>query len=359
MHVAVEATRLLNERRGIGRYVRNLLQTMPVVRPDVRYTLYTKPLEVDLLRKHVAALPNVAERSTVAPLAQLRTTDADLAWHAWNWILRPSSTAPMVVSIMDLVPMLQFDHRWWKLLKRAKARRRSERTIERAARILTISEFTAREVTRLLGVPAEDMRVTLLAADDFETLPQAHSETLARLGIDGPFFLAVGAQEARKNLIVLLRAMHQLHAEGRAVPLVLCGPGDMLAGFARQHDAPWLRFAGFVSDGELATLYSRTTALVFPSRYEGFGLPVLEAMSAGAPVVCADASSLPEVAGDAALYFDPLDHRALATQLTRLLDDDRVRAGLLARMPAQVAKFSWRKCAEETLMGFDEAITVG
>jgi glycosyltransferase involved in cell wall biosynthesis len=332
---------------------------MPAIRPDLRYTLYAKPLDVDGLRKHIATLEGVSERATVEPVSQLRNTNADVSWHAWNWILRPSDTAPMVVSIMDLVPMLQFDHRWWKFVKRAKARRRSMRTVQKASGILTISEFTAREVTRLLGVPRADMRVTLLAADDFEAVPQARSETLDRLGVSGPFFLAVGAQEARKNLSVLVRAMEKLHAEGVRVPLVLCGPGETLSAFAQGHEVPWLKFAGFVSDQELSTLYSQTTALVFPSRYEGFGLPVLEAMSAGAPVICANASSLPEVAGNAALYFDALDSSALAAQMKRILSDDNVRADLLARMPAQVAKFSWRKCAEETLLGFDEAIAAG
>ena len=359
MHVAVEATRLLAEKRGIGRYVRNVLAAMPEVQPDIRYTLYAKPRDVNGLRQHLRSLPTVAERSTVEPVASLRSTNADLAWHAWNWILRPSDNVPMVVSIMDLVPMLQFDHRWWKFLKRSKARRRSMKTVQRASRILTISEFTAREVTRLLGVQPSKMRVTLLAADDFESTVQDRSETLDRLGIDGQFFLAVGAQEARKNLIVLFRAMQRLHDEGMRVPLVLCGPGKTLEAFARTHDAPWIRFAGYVSDTELATLYARTTALVFPSKYEGFGLPVLEAMSAGAPVICANASSLPEVAGDAALYFDALDDAALAAQMRRIVQDTSVRTELVERMPAQVAKFSWSKCAAETLAGFEEGIAVG
>lgn len=359
MHIAVEATRLLREKRGIGRYVRNLLRHMPLIRPNVRYTLFAKPGDVGPLREQIASMEAVAERTTVQPIPMLRTTDADVAWHAWNWILRPSDTAPMVVSIMDLVPMLQFDNRWWKVLKRRKARRRSMRSVQLASRILTISRFTAREVTRLLGVPASAMRVTLLAADDFEAVPSQSSETLERLNVSGPFFLAVGAQEARKNLTVLFRAMDRLHSSGVDTPLVLCGPGASLEGFARANAAPWLRYAGFISDAELATLYAKTTALVFPSRYEGFGLPVLEAMSAGAPVISSNASSLPEVGGDAVLYFDPLDADSLAAQMTRIVRDEAVRPELLMRMPSQVAKFSWEKCARETLLGFDEATVVG
>lgn len=380
MHIAVEATRLPRDRRGIGRYVRNLLRAMPAVRPDVRYTLHVHRDDVAAMETQLVSLAGVAERASVEPLAAMLESTADVAWHPCNWIAQASAHAPMVVSILDLVPML--DPRWWKFVKRAKARRRSLRSVNLAARILTISEFTAAEVTRLLGVPPARMRVTLLAADDFETAARAPSATpassatsapseaaapaapapsatLEQLGVDGPFFLAVGAPDARKNLEVLFRAMGRLHAAGVGAPLVVCGPGERLARLVRGRDAPWLKLAGFVSDAELAALYARTTALVFPSKYEGFGLPVLEAMSAGAPVICARASSIPEVGGDAVLYFEPSDENALAAAMRRLLEEPQTRADLLARMPAQAAKFSWRKCAAETLLGFDEAIAAG
>ena len=101
MHVAVEATRLLTEKRGIGRYVRNVMQAMADVRPDIRYTLYARPAQVEALRQHVARLPGVAERARVEPLAKLRTTDADVAWHAWNWIRWPlfSGTVRLTASL--------------------------------------------------------------------------------------------------------------------------------------------------------------------------------------------------------------------------------------------------------------------
>ena len=354
MHIAVEATRLPHDRRGIGRYMRNLLRAMPAVRSDVRYTLHVRPDDVAAMRTQLASMAGVAERAVVEPLAKLRDSSADVAWYPCNWILAPAARVPMVVSILDLVPML--DPRWWKMLKRAKARSRSRRTVALAARILAISEFTADEVVRLLGVPRDRIRVTLLAADDFEAEAAAASETLERFAIDGPFFLAVGAPDARKNLSALLAAMERLHAAAVQAPLVVCGPGKKLARLLRGRDAPWLKLAGYVSDAELAALYARTTALVFPSKYEGFGLPVLEAMSAGAPVICARASSVPEVGGDAVLYFDPSNPAELAAAMRRMLAEPQLRAELLARMPAQVAKFSWRKCAEETLLGFDEAI---
>lgn len=357
MHIAVDATRLPHDRRGIGRYVRNLLRAMPAARPEVRYTLHVRPDDIAAMTAQLGTMAGVAERAAIAPLTKLRDSAADVAWHPCNWILEPSARTPMVVSILDLVPML--DPRWWKVLKRAKARRRSMRTVERASRILTISEFTAAEITRLLGVPRSRMRVTLLAADDFDAAAPASSEVLERFSVDGPFFLAVGAPDARKNLRLLFDAMEKLYAAGVHTPLVVCGPGKKLARLVRGLEAPWLKLAGFVSDAELAALYARTTALVFPSKYEGFGLPVLEAMSAGAPVICARASSIPEVGGDAVLYFDPSDAAALAAAMRRMLEEPQFRAEIAARMPAQVAKFSWRKCAAETLLGFDEAIAAG
>ena len=354
MHIAIEASLLLHERRGIGRYVRALLRAMPTVRSDVRYTMYARAPDVEALRAQLASDEEIASRAVVEPLDRLTSTQADVVWYPWNWITHPTASAPMVVSVMDLAPMLRFDHRWWKFIKRRRARGRSVRTMRMAARVLTISEFSASELTRLLGVPRDRMRVTLLAADDFTAAPRAESETLAKLGVTGPFVLAAGADEARKNLAVLFRAMTRLSGLGVDVPLVLCGPGKRLLRQARRHAAPWLRYAGYVSDAELATLYAKTAALVFPSRYEGFGLPVLEAMTAGAPVVCAKASSLPEVAGDAALYFYPDDDAGLADQLGHLLRDDSVGARLRAAGLEQARRFSWRRCAGDTLLGLEE-----
>ncbi len=363
MHIGVEATKLMQERRGIGRYVRNVLRQMPRVRDDVRFTLFAKSLkDVEPLREHLAQLDqNVAGRSTVEPVSALRETTADVVWYPWNWLHPVAHHAAMVTTICDLVPMLQLDHRWWKVIKRAKYRTRFRRTVARSDVVITISAFTAREVERYLGLPFSAMRVTLLAADDLAAehgvrLPDERPATLNALGIAGPFFMAVGAQEARKNLQVLFRAMTLLHARGKTVPLVVCGPGGPLARIAKHQQAPWLRFAGFVSDTELGALYRAATALVFPSRYEGFGLPALEAMAAGGRVICADASSLPEVVGDAALTFAWNDADALADHMQRLLDDPSLRDAKTASALSRAATFTWKATAHDTLLAFDEAI---
>ncbi|MBL0169231.1 MAG: glycosyltransferase family 4 protein [Gemmatimonadaceae bacterium] len=353
-HIGIEATRLLRERRGIGRYVRNMLRWIPVHRPDVRFTLFVKR-EADIAPLHAqladfdASLP---DRTSIEPVSALRRTSADVVWYAWNWLNPPTRDTAMVATICDVAQMLQFDHRWWKVLKRRKARRRLSSTIRQADLIITISEFTAQEIQQRLHANSARIRVTLLATDDMTASAIGESEALPRLGVEGPFFLTVGAHDARKNLVTLYRAMELLQARGERVPLVQCGPSD-------DHEPyPFIKYAGYVSDAELATLYRKATALVFPSRYEGFGLPVAEAMAAGGRVVCADASSLPEVVGSAGLLFPWNDAEALAAQLTRLLHDEALRDRLTHDGLAQSAKFRWTDTAQQTLAVFDEAVSL-
>jgi glycosyltransferase involved in cell wall biosynthesis len=351
-HIGFEATRLLRERRGIGRYVRNILRWIPVHRPNVRFTLFVKrAADIAPMREQLAGIdPSLPARTTIEPVRALRDTDCDVVWYPWNWLFPPTRHTAMVATINDVAPMLQFDHRWWKVLKRRKARRRLLDTIRQADLIITISQFTSIEIQRLLAADPARIRVTLLATDDMTASASAESEALARLGVKGPFFLTVGAHDARKNLVTLYRAMELLHAAGERVPLVQCGPSD-------DHEPyPFIKYAGYVSDSELATLYRLATALVFPSRYEGFGLPVAEAMSAGGRVVCADASSLPEVVGNAGLLFPWHDADALAAQLTRLLHDAALREQLTHDGLVQSRKFRWTDTALQTLAVFDEAM---
>lgn len=353
-HIGFEATRLLKERRGIGRYVRNMLRWIPAHRPDVRFTLFVKrTTDIEPMRAQLATIDaSLPARTSIEPISALKRTTADVVWYAWNYLNPPAKTAAMVATINDLAPLLQFDHRWWKVLKRAKHKRRALTTIERADLVITISEYSASELRTLLHADPAKIRVTLLATDDMTMSASTSSETLAKLGVDGPFFLTVGAHDARKNLITLYKAMTLLHARGETVPLVQCGPN-----ISAEH-YPFIKFAGYVSDAELATLYRLATALVFPSRYEGFGLPVAEAMSAGGRVVCADASSLPEVVGSAGLLFPWDDAEALATQLTRVLHNEALRDQLTRDGAVQAAKFRWTDTAQQTLAVFDEAVAL-
>ena len=320
-------------------------------RPALTVTLYAPATDHAPLRDELTARsPALAPRLAFDVPGALPCARAGVAWYPWAVLPRAVPPLPLVVSLHDLAPMLQHDHRWWKVGKRLKYRWRFRHTVRRADAVLTLSAFSRAEILRELGADPRRVHVTLLAADDLPlTLPDAPAP-LARAGIaeGGPFFLTVGGQEGRKNLRTLYAAMARLHAEGLAVPLVQCGPGLGPDTRALAGRAPWLRHVGFVSDAELVTLYRRATALVFPARYEGFGLPVLAAMAVGGRVVCAHASSLPEVCGEAALTFPWDDVDALTAQLRRLLTEE---AG-----PAQAARFSWARTAAETLAVFDAVV---
>jgi len=354
IHLAIEATKLLGEKRGIGRYVRNLLRQFVLQRPTMRFTMHVSRLDdaAPLTALLASWHEEIPSRTTVAHIDTLPDTDADVVWYPWN-LITTAARRPLVVSTLDLAPMLQLDDQWWRILKRLKYRRRYQRTAAKATAILTISEFSKREIVERLQVDPSRVSVTLLAADDLplDETPAPLPELAAAMS--GPFFLTVGGQEGRKNLRTLYEAMALLHAHGMTVPLLQCGPGMSPQTRALYGAAPWLTHVGYVTDEQLVALYRRATALVFPSRYEGFGLPVLEAMRAGGAVICANASSLPEVAGDAALQFTWNDANALAEQMKRVLHEPGLRDALVSRGQAQAARFSWAETAAQTLACFD------
>ena len=209
----------------------------------------------------------------------------------------------------------------------------------------------------MLGVPHERMRVVLLAADDFRT-PAIENDaaTLARLGVKKPFILAVGAADRRKNLVLLERAMPRVVQSIPDATLVLAGPRRDANGTSIT--SPWSHTLGFVSDDELGVLYRNAELLVQPSTYEGFGLPVLEAMQLGTPVISTRASSLPEVGGDAALWIDSHDYATLADNIIRVMTDETLNRQMRASSVAQSARFTWASTARQTIAVFEEAVAM-
>lgn len=358
-HVAVESTRLLQEQRGIGRYVRNVLREFATQRPLLRFTFFvTGSGDTARLRALLDTLhPSLNDRSWIEPADRLPHTDADIVWYPWNFVTAPAREATMVVTMHDIAPMLQLDHRWWKVLKRAKYRSRYRRTVNMAHAIVTDSLFSRDELVNKLQADASRISVTLLAADDLPLHAADDLSPLEQAGVSGAFFLTVGGQDARKNLGTLYEAMQALWARGVRIPLLQCGPAPARETRALLGNTPWLRHVGYVSDAQLATLYRRCTALVFPSRYEGFGLPVAEAMRAGAPVICTRESSVPEVAGDAAHYVPWQDAAQMADAMQQLAEHEAMRAGLREAGRHRSALFSWAATARDTMVAFERAIS--
>jgi glycosyltransferase involved in cell wall biosynthesis len=355
MVVAVEATRLQREVRGIGRYVRALLPRLLAQRPGLRLVLFVKNRHhAEAAEAIFASLPALRGVTEIRPVREMARFDADVFWYPWNVANPLPDHGAVVVTIHDVAPLAFPDPRISGWHKNLRWRRRYGATARAADIIVADSTFTADEVHRYLRVPYDRMRVVLLAADDLVVPPvEGDRDALARLGVRQPFVLAVGAADRRKNLALVERAMARVVTEHPGTVLVLAGPRSEKT--ARTDTPSWVHTLGFVSDEDLATVYRCAKVLVMPSIYEGFGLPVLEAMRLGTPVICARASSLPEVAGDAALWVDGEDDGALATSIGRVLSDERLSASMRAASLAQARKFSWDETARRTIAAFEEA----
>lgn len=229
------------------------------------------------------------------------------------------------------------------------------RRVRRADHVISISEATKRDAVRLLAIDPRRISVAPLAVDPhrFHPVPseEARMQVAERFNLHQPFFFYAGAFDHRKNVRMLLAALERLPGD---VELVIAGPmrgpGARLRQEAdRSAIRDRVRWLGFVADEELPYLYAASQALVFPSLYEGFGLPVLEAMRSGAPVITSRRSSLPEVAGDAALYVDPTSAEEIAATMARLLSSPEQQAELRERGLLQAQKFSWERTAERVL----------
>lgn len=358
MTVAVEATRLSREVRGIGRYVRALLPRFVGQRPGLKLVLFVKnQRDADALAPWFDAIPAMRGRVELRTVRGMARADADVFWYPWNVSSPTPSAGAVVTTVHDIVPIAHPDPRLRGWQKNLRWRRRYAETARRATIIIADSQFTANEVHRMLGVKHERMRVVLLAADDLAAPPEAaDAAVLERLGVRQPYVLAVGAADRRKNLALLERAMPAVRAAHPGTALVLAGPRRDPG--QDKPDAPWQHTLGFITDDELVAVYRRAEVFVMPSTYEGFGLPVLEAMRLGTPVVCARGSSLTEVGGGAAAWVDGDDDQALARTLGLVMSDARVRDDMRTAGLAQASRFSWDETARQTIAVFEEAIAM-
>jgi alpha-1,3-rhamnosyl/mannosyltransferase len=237
------------------------------------------------------------------------------------------------------------------------------RTLERADRVLTDSEFIAAEIASRFGVPRGKIRAIPLGVDAAYR-PRNRDEiapVLEKHGLrDRAYLLVVATLEPRKNLERLARAYAALPSALKARhPLAIVGARGWLNRDLERMLTPLeadgaVRRLGYVAENELPSIYAGAHAFAFPSLYEGFGLPVLEAMASGVPVLTSNVSSLPEVAGDAALTVDPLDERALGEGLVRLLEDDAWREPAAARGLLRASAYPWSRCVEATIDAYRE-----
>ena len=279
--------------------------------------------------------------------------------HGLAYALPVAWAGPGVVTIYDL-SFLRFP-KAFNLTNRIYLTATTRATARRARRILTISEHARRDIVRFLSVPEQRVDVTYPAAEErYRLLPTPAVEAfrVAR-GLPKSFIFAVGTLEPRKNLVGLLHAHARLRRP--RVPLYVAGGTgwrfgpifDTVHQLGLQDD---VHFLGFVPEDELPLWYNAARLFAFPSLYEGFGLPVLEAMACGTPVVTSTAASLPEVAGQAAVLIPPQDTTRLAQEMERVLDDPQRQMEMRAAGCIQASRFSWRAMTDQTIASYQRAV---
>ncbi len=360
---------------GFKTYTENLVRALADVDTVNEYVLYVdRPVDAGSQvpgkpNFHVRVVPanvpilGVPWREQVALAKQAKLDRLDLL-HCPCLTAPLRTNCPLVVTLHDMI--------WYEpakysqsasLLSKRKLmewyyRQVPKLSAERALAIITVSEAAKRDIIDLLHIPRERVYVTPEAAGKVYR-PIKDEARLARLrdkvGLGSDFVLAIGSADPRKNIGNLLSAFAALPAAVLAtyqLAVVWTHPhlseqhGESARRLGIQDKVRFLRQVG---DEDLAVLYNAATLFAFPSRYEGFGLPLLEAMACGTPVVAADNSSIPEIAGDAAVYFDAEDQAAMTSALTKVLMDKDLRRDLVRRGRIRAAGFSWIRCAHATL----------
>jgi glycosyltransferase involved in cell wall biosynthesis len=348
---------------GIGRYLFDLIAALARIAPEENMRVVYDP-RLRNTRYDLASLASSANVELVPVgastwsiheqfLGANRRLTADAAmWHSGYYVMPYWLPMPVVVTLEDLLPLVVggampggLNRLLYRSLNLIAARR--------AAHVITLSKAASGDIQRMLGIPPDKISVVELAADA-AFHPRTSEEVTSirdRLSLPEHYALYVGSNKPHKNLERLVNAWALVVNDAA---LVIAGHWESrYPGARRMVEQMGLEervlFRENVSHSDLPAMVSAAQVFAFPSLYEGFGLPPLEAMASGTPVVCSSSSSLPEVVGDSALLFDPLDVDALASALTRVLDNPAVHDSLRAKGLAQAGRFSWERTGRETL----------
>jgi glycosyltransferase involved in cell wall biosynthesis len=384
MIIGIDYTAAVRQRAGIGRYTRELVTALLALESPHQYVLFAATGGIGRQASNVKRrMSNVKRQASSVKFRTIPISDEWMArlWHRLrlpipveaitgpldvfyspDFVLPPTRRSTRTLLTVHDLSFLRYPEAFVPKLRRY-LERLVPRSIARADVVLADSAATQADIVSLLGAPSDKVQVLYSGVHPRfrpEAEPGERERLQARYSIGGrPYVLSVGTVQPRKNYIRLIHAFNQLTNQPTNHPpiqlLIAGGRGwlyqDIFAEAEKQGDR--VRLLGFVNEADLPALYRNAALFAFPSLYEGFGLPVLEAMACGVPVVCSDASSLPEVAGDAALLVDPHDEDALAEALARVLEETDLRREMIIRGLAQAARFTWERAARQLAGMFD------
>jgi glycosyltransferase involved in cell wall biosynthesis len=345
---------------GIGTYIRNLLRELATIDQTTEYVLFCKPEDNGIAASLGPNFRAAAERAGHYSISEqisipvaVKREHLDL-FHAPHYVLPVLTPTRSVVTIHDCIHLM-FPEYLRHRLGHAYAHAALWTAAHKSDRIFTVSEQSKRDILKFFNVPPEKIVVTPNAIDErFSVIPSEEHviQTRERYQLSHTYLLYVGNIKPHKNLERLVEAFHMVREQGRP-ELELLIIGDEISNLQSLRRAVhkhqlhrYVRFLGFVPDKTLAVLYRLASVFVFPSLYEGFGLPPLEAMASGTPVVTSNVSSLPEVVGDAAILVDPYRAEAIADGILQVLRSTHLRDELRERGLARVKAYSWHRSAQ-------------
>jgi glycosyltransferase involved in cell wall biosynthesis len=373
VRIAIDAHAVGAKLGGNESYALNLIEALSQIDSANHYTIYVTTSEAR--ERFSNRWPNFKVRSTLphTPLIRIPLTlSAELRKHPVDvlhvqFTAPPFCPCPVVVSIHDL----SFEHlpETFKRRSRTQLRLTVRHSARRATRILSLSEHTRQDIIETYRIEPERITAIPLAAPDhFSAVTNKRELQRVRhtYGIDGEYILTVGSIQPRKNLARLFKAYALLRGNcspDKLPKLVLVGKcawlyDDTLRVLNELGIRDMVVLTGYVPETDLPALYSGATCFVYPSIFEGFGLPPLEAMKCGAPVVVGNKTSLPEVVGDSALAVDPFDPEAIAGAIKRLIEDPALRTELSVKGQGRARTFSWQETARQTLRVYEEVARI-
>ena len=368
MRIAIDARKLHDY--GIGTYVRNLVAQLARLGGDDTYVLVCRPDDAEYVRAlgpqfevRIEHAGNYSIREQISVPLALHRARVDV-FHAPHYVVSPLTRCPTVVTIHDCIH-LRFPQYLPNRAALVYARTVMRWAAHHARRVLTVSQASKDDIIHYLEVPESKVEVIHNALDERLATPPT-ADDIARVRdrflLNAPFVLYAGNIKPHKNVDRLIEAYAILRRRGiKHAKLLIIGDEiskyPNLRRIVHRHQLhQHVRFLGFVPDATLAVLYRLASVFVFPSLYEGFGLPPLEAMAAGVPVITSNVSSLPEVVGDAALLIDPLDPGQIADAITRVLHDPALAADLVRRGHERVKAFSWERSVARTRQVYTEIL---
>ncbi len=374
MRIAINGWFLNQPHTGSGQYTRQLLAHLLQIAPQHEYIVIAPEGNQLATRKTVLGSSPITRQLGLGKVWFEQVTfprtchrlGADLA-HVPYWGSPLSPTVPTLVTIHDVIPLLLPEYRGGVLLRTYTGLVQS--AAAKAALVLTDSLASRQDIVSHLGLPAEQVRVVYLAVDPaFSPHPAPHDDAIrAKYGLPDEYVLYLGSFEVRKNPVGLLQVWTFAEGPlGEYTPLVVAGRLPQHSAFAPdprriaqtlEINPNTLVFPGPIEESHKPAVYRGAVCFLFPSRYEGFGLTPLEALSCGVPVVGSNASSIPEVVADAGVLVPPDDTRHMAGALIAIATEPATRDDLSRRALAQAAKFSWEQTARRTLAAYEEVLS--